>query len=153
MEAALRLAALDTRQVEALTLSQAAAISVPGARSCILGDDISAGVTAAAADGSLSCTVGSAFVCRGVITAAAGANTAGEHSTMAVHSPLMNTAGVLSRTATGTAGNAALRRLPRAARLLRIEALVRLRAPSLTASLIACCISTLVKQLPDQEAR
>jgi hypothetical protein len=128
LESALHLAALDTVQTEAVELSQAAAVSMTGAQSKSPDAEIAAGV-AAAADGLLSCTVDSAFICIGIVTAAAAAAAAGEHRTMAVPSPLTGTAGVLSRRDTGPAGNATLRRLPRAARLLRIEALVRLSVP------------------------
>ena len=131
LEIALHLAALDMNRVEAVALSQAAAISMTGANS----SPPSAGITAiacstaAAAGRPPSCIVTSAFMCGGVVMAAAGAAANGEHHTMALQTPMADAAALISRRNTGLAGSAGLRRLPRAARLLRIEALVRLRFP------------------------
>ena len=129
LHSALHLAVCGMHRAGAVTLSQAAAIGITSGHSSHLcvGCTASASSVTAAADRPLLCTVNSALVCRGIVVAAAGAQSASsETDSLAFQSPLSEAGGALGRSNTGPAGNAILRRLPQAARLLRIEALVRL---------------------------
>ena len=139
LDSALQLGALDMHKADAVALSQAAAISMNASHSNSPSDSITvtARSASAAAETSLSCAVGSSFTCRGVeswpITVASK-----QQYTLPSTFPLTNAAGPFSRRNTNLAAQASIRSLPRAARLLRVEALVRclnlLLTPSWTPS-------------------
>ena len=122
LEAGLQLASCAPHQAPATVLSQAAAISVPAARSggtsVMVCGGSAAAVTALPA-------AGHALTCRGVILLPAGAHASTEQQSALV--PALEGVGPVSRRVTGPAALRGLRGMPRTARLLRIEALVRHR--------------------------
>ncbi len=120
LEAGLQLASCNPDAARATMLSQASAISVPATSSLRAYNMASGGGT------SVSTALqapGQAVTCQGVVLVSAGAHASTEQQAAAVPAP--ERVGPVSRRITGPAALSSLRGLPRTARLLRIEALVR----------------------------